>query len=270
MSGLPLLAALGVLAAAAIPACEWVWALTTRARAIDPTAAADSSVLGAPKVVMRTCLGLSCLFALTTVGAIWINRQGTETALDLAHPTPWGALWVYAFVLLLEWRLIGIRDAGRRALAGLLLAVVGVLFLGVGLGAWPIAVAATELTCPVGVSAEDLNALWGRAVAALGLVLVPLAGIALGLNRAEEPPLSAAPASVVAAAWLEPALPALGWLPTSGGTGAALAALLVGALFMLGLAGARGSRATLGGLPAYFALGIGGCIILGIQMDGPS
>ena len=268
MSGLPLLAALGVLAAAATPACELVWASTLRIRAAGQSAATGSLAFGAPKVAARICLGLSCVFALVAAGALWLSRQDSETTFDVAQPLPWGALWVYAFVLLLEWRLVGTRDAGRRALAGLLLAGVGVLFLGIGLSAWTHTGASVEFACPVSIPAQDLDAWWVRAVAALGLVLVPLAGIALGFNRAESPPLSAAPASVAIAAWLEPALPALGWLPTTGGAGAALAVLLVVALVVLGLAGSRGSRATLGGLLACFALSVGGCILLGIQMEG--
>ncbi len=268
MSGLPLLAALGVLTAAATPACEMVWASTIRIRAACRSAATSSSTFEVPRAAARLCLGLSCVFALVSAGALWLSRQSPETTFDVAQPLPWGALWVYAFVLLLEWRLVGIRSAGRRALAGLLLAGVGVLFLGIGLGAWTSTVPSTELACPVSIPAQDLNAWWIRAVAALGLVLVPLAGIALGFNRAESPPLSAAPASVAVAAWLEPALPAFGWLPTTGAAGAALAALLVVALVVLGLAGARGSRATLGGLLACFALSVGGCILLGIHMEG--
>lgn len=268
MSGLALFAALGVLAVAAIPVCATVWASTMRFRATGRLAATSPSLFWHSKAAVRLCLGLSCASALACASALWLSRQNSVAAFDVAQPMPWGVLWVYAFGLLLEWRLVGIRNAGRRALTGLLLAVVGVLFLGIGLGAWTGTVASTELACPVNIQAKDLNAWWIRSMAALGLVLVPLAGIALGLNRVEHPPLSAAPAGVAVAVWLEPALPALGWLPTTGTAGAALAVLLIVALVVLALTCARGLRATLGGLFACFALSVGGCIFLGIQMEG--
>lgn len=264
MSGLSLLAAFGVLATAATPVCEAVWASITRLRGAGWSAATSSSTLGVSRAAARVCLGLTCVSALAAAGALWLGRQDSGTSLHVTPPLPWGALWVYAFVLLVEWRLVGLRDAGRRVLAGLLLAGAGVLFLGIGLTAWTHGGAWAPAACPVGNPEQDLNGLWIRGVAALGLMLVPMAGIALGFNRAETPALSAAPASVAIAAWLEPALPALGWLPTTAGAGATLAVLFVVALIVLGLAGARGSRTTLGGLLACFALGVGGCILLGI------
>ena len=267
-SGLPLLAALGVLAVAAVPVSETAWAWIMRTRAARRSAATGSSAFGPPKIAARVCVGLSCACALAAAGALWLSRQHLETTSGVADPLPWGALWIYALVLVVEWRLVGTRDAGRRALTGMLLAGVGVLFLGIGLGAWTGTAASAQPACPPGMSAEVLYAWRLTAVAALGLVLVPLAGIVLGFNRAEAPPLSAAPASVAVAAWLEPALPALGWLPVSAGSGAALAALLVFALLVLGLACSRGSRATLGGLFVCFALGVGGSILLALQMEG--
>ena len=56
--------------------------------------------------------------------------------MDLPPPIAWGALWVHAGVLVVEWRLVGLPGAGRRAVVGLLVAGAGVLLLGAALGAW--------------------------------------------------------------------------------------------------------------------------------------
>ena len=175
-----------------------------------------------------------------------------------------GALWIYVLALLTEWRLVGLQDAGRRALVGLLLAVAGVLFLGIGLGAWASIDPSTVALCVDGAPAVDGNALPVRAVAALGLALVPLAGLALRFVSAADPPLSAAAASVAAAVWFQPVLPALGWLPLSFGGGAPLALLLTAALMLLTLVAGRGPASEAGGHLGYLVLCVGGCIMLGV------
>ena len=175
-----------------------------------------------------------------------------------------GALWIYVLALLAEWRLAGLQAAGRRTLAGLLPSAVGVLVLGIGLGAWASIDPSKVAACAAGAPAVDGNALTVRAVAALGLALVPLAGLALRLVSAADPPLSAAAASVVAAAWFQPVLPALGWLPLSFGGGAPLALLLAAALMLLSLVAGRGPVAEAGGYLGYLALCVGGCVVLGV------
>ena len=267
ISGLTLLAALGVLAAAAAPACGTIRTFALRSEAVGKLPV-DSSASRAPSVAARLCLVLSCLFALAAYGTLWLSQGGPESPFEVPHPVAWGALWIHVLVLLVEWRRIGLPDAGRRTLAGLLLAGAGVLFLGLGLTAWTNTDASAGAACVVGPLANDTSAWVVRAAAGLGLALVPLAGIALGLNRAADPPLSAAAASVAIAAWLQPALPALGWLPASVGAGAALAGLLVAALMVLGVAASRGPRVTAGGVVGYFALTVGGCTILGILREG--
>ena len=267
ISGLTLLAALGVLTAAATPIFGTVRAFVTRTEAVGKPRG-DSAVSRHPRIAARLGPGLSCLFALAALGALWLSRQGPENTADVPHPAPWGALWAYALVLLVEWRLVGLPDAGRRTLAGLLPAGVGVLFLGIGLTAWMSPDSAAGAACQITASANDMNAWVTKGVAALGLALVPLAGIALGVIRMAEPPLSTAAASVAVAVWLQPVLPALGWLPISIGAGAPLAVLLVAALSVLGLAACRGPRATVGGLLGYFGLSVGGCMLLGSLAEG--
>ena len=258
-SSLALLAALGVSSAGAVAVCGLVPALSPPAekRGRPP-------VYLASRAAARLCLGLSLLFALAAASELWLSRQDPESAFDLLGPSPWGALWIYPIVLLAECRLAGLRGAGQRALAGLLLAGAGVLYLGIGLTAWTNMDSPVPATHLAWTSVSDMNALVVGAVAALGLVLVPLAGIAVGVARPAEPPLSTAVASVAFAAWLQPTLPALGWLPVSPGAGAALAALLVAALVPLAFAASRGPRAMTGGVLATFAVSIGGCTILGV------
>lgn len=216
------------------------------------------------RVTARLCLGLSCLFAIAACGELWLSLQGQESALDMPRPSAWGALWVHALALLVEWWRLGLADAGQRVLAAWLLAGTGVLFLGIGLGAWAGVHLPTEIACPNGTLAIDATAPSVRAIAAFGLALVPLAGIALRLVRPAAPPLSAAAASVVVATWLQPILPALGWLPLSLGAGAAPALLIITGLIILGLTSVRGPWMTGTGLAIYFALGVGGCLVLGI------
>ena len=263
ISSVTLFAALGVSAVAATLACGAARTFTVRVEPGD-TSRIDSSASGTPRAAEHLCLGLACLLALAAFGELWLSRQGAPTALDAPRPAAWGALWVHAFVLIVECRHFGLPGAGRRALAGLLVAGTGVLFLGIGLTTWTNIDPLTQTACLPSPSAGDANAWVVRGGAALGLALVPLAGIALRSGRPEGPPLSAATASVAVAAWLQPALPGLGWLPTSFGAGAALAALLAVALIRLGLATNRGPKATVGALLAYFALSVVGCTVLSI------
>ena len=255
-SGVTLLAALGVLAGVATLAC-------TAARVL--VARDGSTAAGALRAAARLCLGLACLSALAAGGELWLSLQGQAREVVAPRPSAWGALWVHVLALLVEWRLFELPGAGRRVLAGWLLAGVGVLFLGVALGAWAGFHPLPGSACPEGAPVIDAAAPAVRGLAALGLALAPLAGIALRLGGPATPPLSAAAASVAAAIWLQPLLPALGWLPTSIGGGAVLALLLVAGMTALGLAASRGPGATGAGLAVYFALGVGGCLVLGIS-----
>ena len=268
-SGLTLLAALGVLAAAAIPVFGTVRTFVTRTEAVGKPRV-DPAFSRLPRIAARLGPRLSCLFALATSGALWLSRQGPENTAGVPHPAAWGALWAYALVLLVEWRLVGLPGAERRTLAGLLLAGAGVLFLGIGLTAWMSPDSAAGVACAVTASANDMGPVMTKVVAALGFALVPLAGIALGVIRMAEPPLSAAAASVAVAAWLQPALPALGWLPISIGTGAPLAVLLVAALSVLGLAACGGPRATVCNLCSRRRTGAGQVPLPPFDRDGGS
>lgn len=179
-----------------------------------------------------------------------------------APDAAWGALWVYAVALVVEWRRSGLANAGTRALAGALLAGAGALLLGICLEVW--AKGAPPPPFPCGGAGVAFDATVGvRAAAALGLALVPLAGLALPFAGVRSPPLSVAAASVAMAAWLRPALPALEWLPVSVWAGAALAALLVGALALVGFAATRGPWAALAGLIAYYIVSVFGSLGLG-------
>ena len=264
MSGVALFAALGILAALATLACGTVRGLAGRLEGAGAAAVAPTSSDGL-RTAARLCLGLSCVFALAALGELWLDLQRQERAPDLPRPSAWGALWVYVLALLAEWRLFGLAGAGRRAVAGWLLAGAGVLFLGIGLDVWASFQLPADAACADGVLAIDVTQPAVRILAALGLALVPLSGIALRLAVPTAPPLSAAAASVSVAVWLQPVLPALGWLPLSFGAGAGLALLLVASLFILGCAAARGPRAVAGGLSAYAGLSIGGCIVLGMS-----
>ena len=219
---------------------------------------------GALQTAANLCLGFSCLFALAACGELWLSLQGQESQVGISASSAWGALWVYVLALLLEWRRLGLSGAGRRALSGWLLAGVGVLFLGISLGAWSSIHPVMDTACADGIRAIDATATKVGAVTALGLALVPLAGIALQGTVHKVPPLTTAAASVVLATWMQPVLPALGWLPLSLGAGAVLALLLALALSVLGLSVVRGPRLAVGGLSVYFVLSVGGCVLLGI------
>ena len=255
-SGVTLFAALGVLAGVATLACTAARVLVVQ----DGTTAS-----GALRAAARLCLGLACLFALAAAGESWLSLQGQAHEVVAPRPSAWGALWVHALALLVEWRLFGLQGAGRRVLAGWLLAGTGVLFLGIALGAWAGFHPLPGSACPEGTPVIDATAPAVRGLAALGLALAPLAGIALRLGGPAAPPLSAAAASVAVAVWLQPLLPALAWLPTSLGGGAVLALLLVVGLTVLGLTASRGPGVTGAGLAVYFALGVGGCLVPGIS-----
>lgn len=207
------------------------------------------------------CVGASCLCAVAALAWPWAQTRAV-VASDAPPDAAWGALWVYTFALLVEWRRSDPAAAGARTLAGILLAGGGMLLLGACLEAWAAAVPPPSLPCgdagfAIGATAEV------RALAALGLALAPLAGVALPFAGAGFPPLSAAAASVAMAAWLRPVLPALEWLPVSVWGGAPLAALLVAVLALVGFAATRGPRATAASLVAYYAVGVGGGLGLG-------
>ena len=228
----------------------------------DPFAEAPASSF---RALSGLFLGLSFLFALVAGAEIWLerglNQSGFDGASDRAYPSAWGALWVYALLLVIEWRTVGLHGVGRRILVGAFLAGMGVLALGLGFEVWlkylDLSLPACEDGRPV---IEDAGI---KAAVALGLTLAPIAGPALRLVPFAELPLSTMAASVVFATWLQPAMPALGWLPTSIGGGAPLALVLYVALRLLQHSCARGTAAKVLGLAAYFALGLGGSVALG-------
>ena len=134
---------------------------------------------------------------------------------------------MYALLLVIEWRTAGVHGVGRRILVGAFLAGMGVLALGVGFEVW-----LKMLGLPMPVCEEGspvINDVGVEAAAVLGLTLASIAGPALRLVPLAELPLSTIAASVALATWMLPALPALGWLPTSIGGGAPLALLLYAA-----------------------------------------
>lgn len=263
ISGAVFFAVLGILAAVATLVLGTIRVSSARLEQVG-TALVSGTRSEALRAAARLCLGLSCLFALAACGELWLSLQGQDSKLDASTPSAQGALWVYVLALLVEWRWFGLPSAGRRAVSGLLLAGVGVLFLGVGLASWSTLHQMTEIACAGGMPAIDPTAPEVNVVAALGLALVPLAGVTLRVINPAGLPLAAGAASVVVAIWLRPVLPSLGWLPLSLGAGAALAALLTLALLILGLAVERGARMTVGGLPAYFVLSVGGYLVLAL------
>ena len=216
---------------------------------------------GAMQTAAHICLGFSCLFALAACGELWLSLQGREGQIGMSASFAWGALWVYVVVLILEFRGVGLPGAGVRALRGWLLAAVGVLFVGVGLDGWLSIVPATDTVCATGATAIDATGTEVGAVG-LGLALVPLAGFALQGSAPKVPPFTIAAACVVLACWMQPLLPALGWLPLSVGAGAAVALLLALALSVLSLMAARGPFLAAVGVSAYFAVSIGGCVLM--------
>lgn len=206
-------------------------------------------------------LGLSFLFALLVCAGLWVERGGLDGSADRAYPSAWGALWVYALLLLIEWRTAGLSGVGQRMLIGAFLGGIGVLALGIGLEVWlklvPLPLPACGDGSPV---IEDAGI---DAAAALGLSLALIAGPALRLLPLADLPLSTIAASVAVATWMQPALPALEWLPTSVGGAAPLALVLSAAILPLLRSCARGGRASALGLAAYFVLAVGGCVALG-------
>ena len=210
-------------------------------------------------------LGLSFLFALLAGAEMWLDRYTDRSGLDgssgHAIPSTWGALWAYALLLVIEWRSMGLSGVGRRILVGALLAGMGVLALGLGFEVWLKYVDLPLPVCEDGRPViEDVGI---EAAAALGLTLALLAGPALRLVPFAELPPSTIAASVALATWMQPALPALGWLPTSIGGGAALAVVLYAALWLLQRSCARAGAASVLGVATYFALGVGGSVALG-------
>ncbi len=251
-----------ILLAAAALACGMVWVLVARVDGAD-TASVDPQASGAWRTGTRLCLALSCLFVPAALGKSWVEPQSPENASYTPIPANWGALWIYALSLPVEWSRSGLEGAGRRTLTGGLLAGVGILLLGMCLTAWTTLNPAPVPECADESPMIDAGALAVRSVAALGLALIPLAGIALRLASPIVPPLSAAAAGVAMAMWLQPTLPPLGWLPTSMGAGAALAGVFVAALMLLGWMAARGPISTMVGVGLYFGLSVGGSHFLG-------
>ena len=208
----------------------------------------------------RLLLGLSFLLALLACGGLWLGQDEFEASIDTPYPSAWGALWVYAVLLAIEWRVAGLTSVGRRSLAGAYLGGMGVLALGVGFGVWLRLVSLPMPACEDGN--PTIVAFGMKAIAALALTLTPLAGPSLRRFPVTELPLSTVAAGVAIAAWMQPVLPALGWLPLSVGGGAPLALVLSAALLLLTFGAGRGGRATTLGLVAYFVLGTGGCLVL--------
>lgn len=206
-------------------------------------------------------LGLSFLFALLAGAGLWLERSSFDGASERAYPSAWGALWVYALLLVIEWRTTGLHGVGRRILAGAFLGAMGVLTLGVGFDVWLKLLAMPLPACEDGSPVIKDAGL--KSAAALGLTLAPIAGPALRLLPLAELPLSTIAASVALATWMQPALPALGWLPTAIGGGAPLALVLFVGLWLLLRLYARGVAAGVLGLAAYFAIGVGGSVALG-------
>lgn len=209
----------------------------TRECPFPRTRIADSET-GSPWLagVRVLCLVSVCACALAAIGDSWIQSQVRESADGGTPPAVWGALWIYAGALLWEWRYADMADAGRDAWRGAVVALAGVSLLGAYLADWA-AAAVAGFPCEQGAAAIDATAPLPRATAALGLVLTPLASIALRLGSPRTPPFSTAAASAVAAAWMQPVFPSLGaLLPLNIGAGAALAAVLVAAAAVAGLA----------------------------------
>lgn len=205
-------------------------------------------------------LGLSFLLALLAGVGIWHERGGFEGASERTYPSAWGALWVYALLLLIEWRTTGLSGVGRRILVGAFLAGMGVLALGVGFEVWLEFLALPLPACEVGSPVIKDDGL--RSTAALGLTLALIAGPALRLLPLADLPLSTIAASVALATWMQPALPALGWLPTAIGAGAPLALLLFVGLWLLVRLCTWSGPAGVLGFAAYLALGVGGSAVL--------
>lgn len=224
-------------------------------------AAAMDTAAGSFRPLAILFLGLSFLFALLACAGLWLERGGLEESTDRTYPSAWGVLWVYALLLVIEWRMAGLSGVGRRILVGAFLGGMGALALGIGFEVWLKLVSLPLPACEDGTPViEDAGI---KAAAALGLSLVPIAGPALRLVLLVDLPLSTIAASVVVATWMQPALPALGWLPTLVGGGAPLALVLFAALWTLRRSYERGEPAMTLGIVAYFALAVGGCVALG-------
>lgn len=262
ITAVTLFAALGILFGIAALTCGMTRSFVSRTGGAG-TASVDPKASGAWRAGARLCLVLSCLCVLAAFGNAWVESQVPESVSSPPMPASWGALWVYVLALLVEWNRSGLEVANRRTLAGALLAGVGVLLVGMCLAAWTTMSPPPVPECVGGSLSIDARASAAGSVAALGLALVPLGGIALRLAKPTVPPLSAAAACVVMAMWFQPTLPSLGWLPVSPGAGAPLAAVLVVALMLLGLMAAQGPRATVAGVGLYFGLSVGGSHLLG-------
>ena len=252
-----LLTPLGILFGIADFACGRARAFVARIGGAD-MAPVDSKALGVWRVGTRLRLVLSCSCVLAAIGDAGAEAQALEGASSTPTPASWGALWVYILALLVEWSRSGLEVAVRRAVVGALLAGVGVLLVGLCLTTVWTNCTGGSLAIDAGTSAA------AGAVAALGLTLIPLAGIALRLAEPAVPLLSSGAAGVVMAMWLQPTLPSLGCLPVSHFAGGPLAAILVAAPMLLGWMAARGPRMTGAGIVLYMVLSVGGSYVLGI------
>ena len=258
MSGGMTLALFGLLFCAAAIACR-----AAHERPFRRNAAADSGHRNAWMAGAHICLASVCICALAAVGDSWNQPRVKENADGGSAPAVWGALWIYAGALLWEWRYADMAAAGRDAWRGAVVAVAGVSLLGACLADWT-AAAIAGLPCGQGAAAIDATVLLPRAVAALGLVLTPLADIALRLGSPRMPPFSTAAASAVFAGWMQPIFPSLGvLLPLHVGAGAALAAVLVAAVAVTGLSARHGRSAAAAGSVACLVLGTGGILVAG-------
>ena len=262
IAGASLLASLGILSAVAALVCGLASGLVFR----PADAASDAHASRQSKVLLgtaRLCLGTCGLLALAAGVEIWMSPRPTGCWPEVPRSSAWGALCVYLVALLAEWRILGLSGAARRTIVGWLLAGVGTLFAGISLDSWANLHVTANVHCEEGVLPVAAATPSARAVAALALALVPLAGMALRLDGPRGLTPSSAAATVAMAVWLQPLLMPQGWLPSSLG-GGPLALLLVAAVMLLGKWARAGPRATLCGVAGYFALSVGGAIVLGI------
>ena len=209
----------------------------------------------------RLLLALSCPLALLTCVELWLVQEGSEEFIDTPQPSAWGALWVCAALLAIEWRTVGLASVGWRMLSGVWLGGIGVLAFGVGFDLWLRLVSLPMPACIDGNPTIEASGM--KAIAAFAITLVPIAGPSLRRFPVTELPLSTVAAGVAIAVWMQPVLPALGWLPLSIGGGAPIALVLSAALLLLMRGAGRGRRETTLGLVAYFVFGVGGCLALG-------
>ena len=229
-------------------------------RESSSTSAAATISVGWPNLA-RLLLGLSCLFAILACVELWLAQDGSEESIDTPQPSAWGALWVCAALLALEWRIAGLASVGWRMLSGAWLGGIGVLAVGVGFDLWLRLIGLPMPSCTDGNPTIEASGM--KAIAAFAMTLVLIAGPSLRRLPVTALPLSTVAAGVAIAVWMQPVLPALGWLPLSIGGGGPLALVLSAALLLLMRGAGRGRWGTILGLVAYFVFGVGGCLALG-------